>query len=90
MAKLNRQERIFEAIRRIGFTNLQKQQIVLARYNRRHVCHLNQAQGVDLEAALQTVIDDDTPTALSKLAVKQPELWSEVRTFPVSPEYAKV
>lgn len=90
MGKPNRQERIFEAIRKIGLTNLQKQQIVRERYNRKHVCHLTSEQGADLEQALSTVIDDDPLIALNKLAIKQEALWSEVRTFPVAPEYAKV
>lgn len=90
MPKLNRQQRIFEHIRRIGFTNLQKQQIVSARYNRKHVAHLNQAQGTDLEEALAKLTESSTEDAFQLLAVKQDALWSESPLFQQPPEYAKV
>lgn len=90
MATLNRQERIFVLIKQIGLSNLQKQNVTMTRYNRKHVCHLNQAQGTDLEAALEAVKEKPTEEALKDLLVPQESLLSETHTFPVPVEYSKV
>lgn len=90
MATLNRQERIFVLIKQIGLSNLDKQNVTMTRYNRKHVCHLNQAQGVDLEVALQAVAEKSLDEALKELLVPQESLRSETHTFPVPVEYSKV
>lgn len=90
MPALNRQERIFVLIKQIGLSNREKQNLIMTRYNRKHVCHLNQAQGIDLEAALDAVKEKSAQEALKVLLVPQEALLSEKSTFPVPVEYSKV
>jgi len=90
MAQLTRQERIFVLIRQIGLSNAQKQVVTMTRYNRKHVCHLNQQQGIDFEQALEAVKTLDTETAYATLSVPQDALRSESALFTVPVEFSRV